>query len=444
MERHTLIGADILSGSDSPVLQMAEEIALTHHERWDGEGYPHRLRGEDIPLLGRIVAIADVFDALTHARPYKEAWSVDRTVEHIRGMSGSQFDPDVVAAFSALHHTSLYSFKPPGGPVAGTSRHAEPAEQPRGRGLFVAADEEHVTDRDDAAADRDRAASARDHTAAERDRREAEADRRTSDRDDAASDRDHAAAVRDLVALAREQAASARDRAPGDAGRRASDRDDAAADRDHAAADSRETASDRDQAQLGADERLANRDRAAVDRVLAASDRDQTAADRRAATIDRDAARDQLRRAQIDQLTGALGRGLGMVTLGREINRARHGNGKLVLAFVEVEGLTQVNDRHGRAAGDLLLQQVVAAMQASLRSYDPIVRFGGDEFVCALVDAGPADVDRRFDEVRAKLALAHPGASIRVGLVALRPGDTLDHLTERGDAALHRAKRSRR
>ena len=102
MQEHAEMGARILSGSEAPVLQLAEEIALTHHERWDGEGYPRRLAGEAIPLSGRIVAVVDVFDALTHARPYKEAWPVDRALATVEEGAGAQFDPQVVEAFLAL------------------------------------------------------------------------------------------------------------------------------------------------------------------------------------------------------------------------------------------------------------------------------------------------------------------------------------------------------
>jgi putative two-component system response regulator len=98
MKAHCKIGASILSGGCSPLLRMAEEIALTHHERWAGGGYPGRLSGESIPLCGRIVAVADVFDALTHARPYKRAWSVAEAVREIRSQRGVQFDPAVVDA----------------------------------------------------------------------------------------------------------------------------------------------------------------------------------------------------------------------------------------------------------------------------------------------------------------------------------------------------------
>lgn len=97
-ERHTIIGARILSGGAFPVLQLAEEIALTHHERWDGKGYPHQLAGDDIPLSGRIVAVADSFDALTQPRPYKAAWSIDDALAEIQVNSGRRYDPAVVDA----------------------------------------------------------------------------------------------------------------------------------------------------------------------------------------------------------------------------------------------------------------------------------------------------------------------------------------------------------
>jgi putative two-component system response regulator len=99
IKTHTHVGARILSGSSHPLLQLAEQIALTHHEHWDGGGYTPGIKGEDIPLVGRIVAVADVFDALTHARPYKPAWSVEDAVGEIERQRGRQFDPRVVDAF---------------------------------------------------------------------------------------------------------------------------------------------------------------------------------------------------------------------------------------------------------------------------------------------------------------------------------------------------------
>jgi putative two-component system response regulator len=117
IKTHSRIGAEILTGSHSPLLRLAERIALTHHERWDGRGYPSGLSGEEIPIAGRIAAIADVFDALTHERPYKQAWTVEKALGEIMDQAGRQFDPGVVDAFAALDHPTLLSrvkdWKPP-------------------------------------------------------------------------------------------------------------------------------------------------------------------------------------------------------------------------------------------------------------------------------------------------------------------------------------------
>jgi two-component system response regulator RpfG len=96
MRKHPIIGYEILQDSPSKYLQKGSEIALAHHERFDGSGYPYALKGKDIPLSARIVAIADVFDALTSVRPYKEAWSIDKALEYVREESGKHFDPDLV------------------------------------------------------------------------------------------------------------------------------------------------------------------------------------------------------------------------------------------------------------------------------------------------------------------------------------------------------------
>ena len=107
MKGHVEIGARILADGKFPVVRLAEEIALTHHERWGGGGYPDGRSGEEIPLAGRIVAVADVFDALTHERPYKAAWSIPDAVAEIEWAAGTQFDPRVVDAFMALDHERL-------------------------------------------------------------------------------------------------------------------------------------------------------------------------------------------------------------------------------------------------------------------------------------------------------------------------------------------------
>lgn len=102
MQRHTEIGAEILSGSDDELIEMARDIALCHHEKWDGTGYPRGLAASQIPESARIVAIADVFDALTSTRPYKEPWSIEQTIEFMQGAAGKHFDPTLMDHFVEL------------------------------------------------------------------------------------------------------------------------------------------------------------------------------------------------------------------------------------------------------------------------------------------------------------------------------------------------------
>ena len=109
MQTHVAIGASVLGGSRSPLLNMAEEIARTHHERWDGQGYPAGLSGEGIPLPGRIVAVADVFDALTTVRLYKPAWSIEAALREMQSQAGLQFDPQIVACLSELIASQRHS-----------------------------------------------------------------------------------------------------------------------------------------------------------------------------------------------------------------------------------------------------------------------------------------------------------------------------------------------
>jgi PAS domain S-box-containing protein len=127
MKTHAALGARVLSGSHAPVLVMAAIIAASHHEHWDGTGYPLGLAGEAIPLVGRIVAVADVFDALTQARPYKPAWPLDNALAEIKHSAGSQFDPRVVAAFLATHQQTM---SPSG---AATRKNTSTPLMPRGK-----------------------------------------------------------------------------------------------------------------------------------------------------------------------------------------------------------------------------------------------------------------------------------------------------------------------
>jgi len=102
MQSHVTIGGELLSGGESPLLDIARKVALTHHEKWDGNGYPNGTAGEDIPIEGRICAIADVFDALTSERPYKEAWPIEKAMALIKDESGKHFDPRLVEIFESI------------------------------------------------------------------------------------------------------------------------------------------------------------------------------------------------------------------------------------------------------------------------------------------------------------------------------------------------------
>jgi|1185.fasta_scaffold46559_3 diguanylate cyclase (GGDEF)-like protein len=230
---------------------------------------------------------------------------------------------------------------------------------------------------------------------------------RQAERDRAGDGRDRTADARDRAADERDRAADARDRADG----RSSlpDLERGAGDREHAA----------------------------CDRRLAAHDRRLAAHDRRLAARDRE-------RAGLDGLTGALRRERGVMDLQREIDRARRSDGRLVLAFVDVDGLKTVNDDHGHAAGDQLLRDVAAALQNGLRSYDLVVRHGGDEFLCVLPGTNLDGAKRRFAEVATKLAEKNRRATVSTGLAELADPDTLDELTARADAALYAGRRGAR
>jgi len=107
MKQHSQMGHDILVRSQHPVFQLAATVALNHHEKWDGSGYPNSLSGEDIPQVARIVAVADVFDALTVKRPYKEAWSIEKSMDYLRDNASKHFDPQLVEAFMDIRDEIL-------------------------------------------------------------------------------------------------------------------------------------------------------------------------------------------------------------------------------------------------------------------------------------------------------------------------------------------------
>jgi putative two-component system response regulator len=122
MQTHTLIGGQILADSRSRLLQVGETIARTHHERWDGRGYPMGLAGTDIPLAGRLTAVADVFDALNFSRPYKEAWPLDAALAEMELSGGRQLDPELVVILRSLDHDALLRRIEPEQEAAGALR----------------------------------------------------------------------------------------------------------------------------------------------------------------------------------------------------------------------------------------------------------------------------------------------------------------------------------
>jgi diguanylate cyclase (GGDEF)-like protein len=217
---------------------------------------------------------------------------------------------------------------------------------------------------------------------------------------------------------------------------------------DHALSPTREpdkrdrVAEERDRAADARDRAADARDRthhlwSASERAQAGRDRKHAASDRAEAARDRQLAARDRESAGLDDLTGALRRDRGLIDIHREIDRARRTGGRLVVAFVDVDGLKTMNDTHGHAAGDQLLRDLVSALRAGLRSYDLVVRYGGDEFVCALPGADLRSAQRRFRVAARELSERNASASVSVGLAELESGDTVEALVGRADAALY-------
>jgi diguanylate cyclase (GGDEF)-like protein len=240
--------------------------------------------------------------------------------------------------------------------------------------------------------------------------------------------RDETAALRDVVASSRDLAAGQRDRA--------------AEDEQQAFLISEDGRDSIIRALVAASG--VSRNQAANDRAAAASDRQLAAEDRASASADVGQARLELEQAHLDSLTGAQRRDLGRKTLQREIERSRRTNEPFALAFIDVDGLKELNDREGHAAGDTLLQAVVSALRTALRSYDPIVRLGGDEFLCGFTNTDLETARRRVEQIRAGLADGSPTASVSVGIAMLGERDTLEMLIARADADMYSRKERRR
>lgn len=280
-------------------------------------------------------------------------------------------------------------------------------------------------------------ATAGEQAALAADQQGSEADLTSFTADVAASDRDEAAADREAVSRARDHAANARDLAaeehelaqgPGGPEYEAAVR--------HAAEVRAQAATDRDLAATDREQAGVDRTQATLDRERAAGDRKQAAVDRVHASMDRRQALAELERAHTDDLTGAYRRGAGQAVLRQELDRAKRTGERLVLAYVDIDGLKATNDRDGHAAGDDRLRDAVAAIRAKVRSYEPIVRYGGDEFICSFSGVDPAAVSARFDEINAFLRSHDLPGSMSIGLAEMGPDETLEELIERADQAL--------
>jgi diguanylate cyclase len=244
----------------------------------------------------------------------------------------------------------------------------------------------------------------------------AAARRRTAD------DRDRAAALRDRGAEARDRLARLHDL-----------QDDSDASREDVLLRAKR---DRERA-------AADRAKAADDRVRAAADRDEAAHERAQARRHSTESDENLKLAITDELTGAWTRKFGLEEISRELERAHRTGATLVLAFLDVDDLKRVNDNHGHLAGDALLQVVGETLRANIRLYDVIVRYGGDELVCALPNLIAREAKARFEWISAALAAVNADYSVSVGLAQAEPGDTLQALIARADADLLEGRRSR-
>jgi diguanylate cyclase (GGDEF)-like protein len=176
---------------------------------------------------------------------------------------------------------------------------------------------------------------------------------------------------------------------------------------------------------------------------MAAADRALAATDRAAAGRDRVQAARERELAATDELTGARVRSVGLADVSHEIERAHRNGDGLTLAFVDVNQLKAVNDSEGHLAGDALLARIGEMLRATLRSYDVIVRYGGDEFICAIPNLGSDAAAQRLEAVTAALTAERKGHGISFGLAELEPNDNLEQLIARADDELIRGRRSR-
>jgi diguanylate cyclase (GGDEF)-like protein len=246
----------------------------------------------------------------------------------------------------------------------------------------------------------------------------------SAERDAQAEQRDANARDRDLVAEERDEVADLADQ--------------------EASALAREIGEADTPAKLALEAAASARSLSASARSKAASDRERAARDREAAARDREFLRGEMERSQMDELTGAYRRGMGEILLRHELARSNRLDASLTLAFVDADRLKEINTRSGHAAGDALLRQICTALQARLRPYDPIVRWGGDEFVCTVSGVTAAEARLRLEQAAGDLGALVPQVAITFGVAAMEPGDSLAALVGRADAAQRKAKEDKR
>lgn len=330
--------------------------------------------------------------------------------------------------------------------------------------------EQTRADSEQTRSDGDQSLSDGDQTVSDRDQGAADLDQLAADQDQAASDVELAAGLdsdaHESSRDTRDRSRHVRDETSRERSGTGRERDDLARERDGVAHERDRAAAERDREGAEADAEFlrlvsgldiehpttgaelilragrerqratADRARAAEHRAQAARDREQAARDRQLAAADRAHAGAEREMAARDTLTGAWRRGPGLAELQREIDRARHGDAGLLVAYVDVDGLKAVNDSRGHSAGDALLKHVVTALQAHLRSYDLVIRMGGDEFLLALSNATVETARHRLRQVSAELTASAEGGSITAGLAELDAVDGAMELINRADGAL--------
>ncbi len=352
-------------------------------------------------------------------------------------------------------------------PEAESAAHRRKIEELSNREQRAAEADQTVSDLDQGLAESDQTSSERDQRAADRDQQSAERDRAASARSQSEHQIDPAAFARstqdralstgdrERSADARSQTTSLRDANATGRDRAAEERDTAAHARDRLAAsiDAEIELQEHERAtgnavgapesadlaqQAGVDHRrlVELRERSADERDAAARDRRRAAEDREQAAGDRRAAVDALAREGFDHLTGALTRRAGLNAIQRELARTARSGELLMLVFVDVDGLKAINDTDGHPAGDAVLRAVAHAITEDLRSYDVVMRFGGDEFVCALTGPDAAGAHERFAQIAARLAAVCDGQTISIGIAERGPHEALETLIARADAIM--------